>query len=371
MRRGGSASMIRRLAGQDRLDSVSIYREYQYDWAERICVDAVLAAEQIGATARNYTAVTALRHEDSRWTCRLADVLTAGQPADVMRTDVTADVLVNAAGPWIDIVNARADAPAKRHVAGIKGINVLVKLPDDCTGFGVECFTSDDQHFFAMPWGRHHFFGPTVAPFEGDPDDVRVTDAELDYVMREANHLFPSAGLTRASVVYAWAGVRPRTYHEGLEVRRRSSVVHDLAGDGMPNALALTEGPIMLHRDAGRRLADQVARRIKPSGAPRPLSFGAVLFPDCTNSPPLASHCPEVKVADLRHAVSHEHAAGLTDLLFRRVKLGWDVDSGAAAARAAAHCVADLLEWSEQDVEREIEHYRAFVTEHFVATERE
>src|SRR3954454_20247922 len=44
-----------RLLDQGQLESVAVFDEYQYNWAERICIDTVLDAERCGATIRKYT----------------------------------------------------------------------------------------------------------------------------------------------------------------------------------------------------------------------------------------------------------------------------------------------------------------------------
>ena len=42
---------------------------------------------------------------------------------------------------------------------------MVVKLPDDCRGQGFETLSSKQQPFYLMPWGDHHFFGPTETVF--------------------------------------------------------------------------------------------------------------------------------------------------------------------------------------------------------------
>jgi glycerol-3-phosphate dehydrogenase len=51
------------LRDADSLDSVAVFREYQLDWPERICMDAVLEAERLGAWR-----ATTLWHGSSRTT---------------------------------------------------------------------------------------------------------------------------------------------------------------------------------------------------------------------------------------------------------------------------------------------------------------
>jgi glycerol-3-phosphate dehydrogenase len=341
------------LMDRSRLDSVGVFDEYQYQWAERICLDTVLDAENCGATIRNYTRVVAIeRLPGKRWRLTLEDMAEPGRTARI-----EAAALVNTAGPWADQVLEKTVGarPAKRHIVGIKGVNLLVKLPAYCRGLGFETISSIDEPFYCMPWGDHHFFGPTETIFEGDPDDVRVLPAETDFLLNEASKVFPSLGLTKADIVYSWSGVRPRTAStESSGVK--SLTIHDMSSEGMPNALTVTGCPIMVHRHAGRSIAETLSRMTKPGALPRPLSYAAKLPPGWSD--PLS---PEA----LRHAAAHEHVETLVDLLFRRVPLGWSAGMGLAEARRAAETVADVLSWNEARVGREIEAYRLFVAEHF------
>jgi len=343
-----------RLMDQSRLDSVGVFQEYQYKWAERICLDTVLDAERCGATIRNYTEVTAIeRVPSNRWRLTLQDSIARG-----VTTRIEAHALVNTAGPWADRVTARAVPRPKQRLVGIKGVNVLVKLPDDCRGLGMETISSIDQPFYCMPWGDYHFFGPTETIFEGDPDTVRVLPEEVSFILNEANRVFPTLKLTTDDVVYSWCGVRPRTHSEADE-GVKSVRIHDMAEEGMPNALTLTGTPIMMHRYAGRKIAEQVSDTVRPSGEPRPLSYGAKLLPK--GDAPQAA----IPVEALRHAAANEHAVTLIDLLFRRVMVGWQPGMGVAEARAAAEAVADILGWSDARITAEVEAYVTFIAEHF------
>jgi glycerol-3-phosphate dehydrogenase len=345
---------------QDRLDSVAVFTEYQYNWPERICLDTVMDAERCGATVRNYTNAASLtQRPDGGWDIRLEDSETPGVSATVH-----AKMLVNTAGPWVDRVNAQAKPQSRQRVVGIKGINVIVKLPDDCAGQGMETISSIDQPFYCMPWGKYHFLGPTETVFDGNPDDVRVLPEELDFMLSEGNRVFPGLKLTRDSVVYSWAGVRPRTAstdNDGV----KALTVHDMAAEGMQNALTLTGAPIMVHRQAGRELLKQVVTRLKPTGKPRSLSYGAKLPPENTNSPPLDHAYPDVRIADLRHAAETEHPQTLIDLLFRRVSLGWTGEMAQGSARNAAESVADILGWDEARIEAEVARYQHFIADNF------
>lgn len=356
----GRTPLVRWLRDRDRLASVAMFREYRFEWPERLAMDAVLDAERLGAAARNYTAVSALEKDGDRgWILTLSDQL---RPQD--RAKVKARIVLNMAGIWIDRVNALAGAGARRRINGTKGSHIVVRLPPDCASYGIATINRLDEPFYCIPWRGLHYFGPTETLYDGDPDDIRVTDGEIDWLIDEANHMLPSLGLRREHVLFTWAGVRPLGADPAFPKGKRSREVHDLAVEGMPGVYAMTAGPIMTHRSAGAELTGLVAARIKPSRAPQALSYAARRFPENQNSPPLLEDYTPVKLSDLKHAAAHEHPTSLVDLMFRRVGAAWTATMGYSAAEQAAEAVAAEMGWDAVRVQEEVRKYRAYL-EHF------
>ncbi|MDK3018809.1 FAD-dependent oxidoreductase [Pseudodonghicola flavimaris] len=355
--RGGLVSFM----NPEELAGVARFREYQYNWAERICMDAVMDAERLGARVENYVRVASFRRDGEDWALTLEPGALPGRPhqSGNHRAEVRTRFLVNAAGPWIDRVLKQGPGTGARHVIGIKGVNVMVKLPEACRGQGMETISSQDQPFYLMPWGDHHFFGPTETVYVGPPEDARVEPGEIDYILGEANRVFPGFDLGRADVVYAWCGVRPRT-DDSSASGVKSFTIHDLAREGMENAITVTGTPIMVHRHAGRRIAAWVAARLRPTGTPGTLDPGARHLPS-DDGPSIGG----ISVTSLRAAAAQEHVRTLTDLMFRRVNLGWQVGMGLPHAEAVAGAVADLLGWDATRIAQELAAYRAFVAENF------
>lgn len=345
----------------DALVGVARFREYQYNWPERICMDAVMDAERLGARVENYMRVGGFRREGGGWTVTLEEGPLPGRaplPSN-RRAEVRARYLVNTAGPWVDQLLKRGPGRHPRHVIGQKGSNLVVKMPDACRGLGLETISSTGEPFYLMPWGDYHFFGPTHSIFEGPPEEVRVLPEEVDYILREANLLFPTLKFTRDDVLYSWAGVRPRTSNASANVLRMFTI-HDLAKEGLENVIAVTGVPIMVHRHAGRQIAAWIAARSAPTGTPGRLDPGAKLAPS-DDGPAIGG----VSVTSLRHLAAHEHVETLVDLMFRRVNMGWQVDMGLPHAEAVAGAVADILGWDEARIADEVAAYRAFVLANF------
>jgi glycerol-3-phosphate dehydrogenase len=156
-----------------------------------------------------------------------------------------------------------------------------------------------------------------------------------------------------------WAGVRPLTYDEALPSGNRSRAVHDLTADGMPNVFAMSAGPVMTHRSAGRELVEYVSRRIAPSRSVAAPDYRPAKFPECTNSPALVAGNSSVKLSDLRHAVSVERARTLSDVLLRRVGMGWDCKFSDDELARAADVVGSELGWDDARKANEIASFQA------------
>lgn len=351
--------LARWLRDRERLLGLAMFREYQFDWPERIITDTILDAERLGAVARNYTRVTGLKREGERWILTLVDQLDAGASAVV-----SARIVLNMAGIWIDQVNAAAATRARRLINGTKGAHIVVRLPPECADHGIATINRVGEPFYCIPWRGLHYFGPTETLYEGDPDDVWPLDDEIDWLIDEANHMLPALGLRREHVLFSWAGVRPLGADPDFPKGKRSREVHDLAADGMPGVFAMTGGPIMTHRSAGPELTALVASKIAPSRAPQPPSYVARTFPDNQNSPPLMSEDATIKLSDLTFAARHEHVVNLVDLMFRRVGVGWSLGMGYDVAEKAAEAVAKELGWDAKRTAEEVLNYRSYL-EHF------
>ncbi len=348
--------LVNALRDMEKLDGVAAFREYQFEWPERICMDAVLDAERLGARVRNYTTATRLAREGSTWRVSLSDALELSAEAEV-----TASVVLNMAGIWIDRVNRSAAETIGRKITGTKGVHIIVQLPPECAGNGVATLNRLHEGLYCVPWRGMHYFGPTETLFEGNPDDVWPTEEEIEWLIGEANHLLPSLNLKRSDVIFAWAGVRPLTYDPALPKGKRSRDIHDLSHEGLPNVFAMTAGPVMTHRSAGTAMVKAVRTKIAPKRSVQPVSYEARRFPENQNSPPLLDDYTSIKLADLRHAASHEHVTNLVDLLFRRVGAGWTKSMAAGASQRAADAVSDILGWDEGRIAAEVAAYRDYL----------
>ena len=340
------------------LESVAMYREYQFDWPERVCVDAILDAERLGAVVRNYAEARIVARENDGWSLEIARTDGPASAAGEPPVRVRAQVVLNMAGIWIDGVNRAAQPQAQQRILGTKGCHIVVKLPAECANTGIATLNSKLEPFYCIPYGGYHFFGPTESVYDSDKDRIRVTAEERAWLLGEANRLLPQLGLADSDILMTWAGVRPLTYDAAVPFGNRSRVIHDLAADGMPGVYAMTAGPVMTHRSAGRELTDVVRRRIPASRPPQDPDYAPRRFPDDPASPPLLPET-SVRLSDLRHAAREQHARTLMDALYRRTGLGWRCAFTPDELGRAADAIGDELGWSEVRKQQEVQAFQA------------
>lgn len=347
------------LRDPNRLLGVMSFTEHQFDWPERICLDTIENACDAGAEARNYVRVDHVtRDRAGLWSVEAVDLRSGGA------VEAKAKAFVNAAGAWIDEVARAGDLEVPRLNQGAKDCNVVVRLPPEFHGQGFETIMRDGHPFYVVPWDDLHFFGPVDAPAEPTEENARPREEEVDRLLAEMNHLLPSLRLARRDVLYAWAGVRPRTYDPRHTAGGMTTELHDFSRRGLANYYAFTGALIMTHRHAGRAITAAVAGRVAPSGRSQTVNH-ASRFLDTANEAPIRPHYPGVHPSDLRYDAAREDARTLQDVMFRRVRLGWTERMGADVVDEVAETVRGAFGWSAAEAARQANSYREYLSSEF------
>lgn len=342
--------MVAALGDQDKLRGAAQFTEYQFNWPERICLDAVLDAEMAGAVAFNYTEA------------RVGE-MQKGTRQVTLRSHDGAEVAVRGhrvmamSGIWIDKVLTGLEKRASRKIFGTKGGHIVIKLPEKYRGQGISTINSWGEPFYCIPWYDLHYIGPTETPYDGDLDDIHVNEDDFEFLLSETAALFPGLGVKRGDVLRTWAGVRPLTYDPAHPKGNRARELHDLGHEGLEGVYAMTAAPVMTHRDSGRRVTDILRGSLDPSGQPGKLDYRPHLPIENSNSQPIADGAGYT-LADVRLAVREEHARTLLGVLFRRSGVGLrHMFSDEEIARVAEEMGAELG-WSDEERLEEINRYK-------------
>jgi len=220
----------------------------------RLVVLNALDARERGADIRTRTRFIEARREGDAWTARL-------RAADGAESEVRARAIVNAAGPWVDRVLARArGAEPERPPRLVKGSHIVV--PRRYAGEHAYIFQNPDRRIvFAIPYERDFtLIGTTDAPWHGDPAAPAISEEETAYLCESVNRYLADP-VTPADVVHSYAGVRP-LYDDGEA--EASAVTRDyvlkLGEAEAPQILSCFGGKITTYR----RLAEHALEKLAP-----------------------------------------------------------------------------------------------------------
>jgi glycerol-3-phosphate dehydrogenase len=178
------------------------YYDAWIPYPERLCLELVLDSEAISAGG-NALSYVSLAGRDG------ADVILRDELSgeDVR---VRPQVVVNAAGPWIDRVNALLERPTA-FIYGTKGSHLVLdhqELHDELNGHMIFHENDDGRICLIFPLLGRVLAGSTDIYVE-DPDKAVCDDDEIDYILESVRQVFPDMQVTREHIVFDFCGVRP------------------------------------------------------------------------------------------------------------------------------------------------------------------
>jgi len=233
-------------AGQPLMDEFSKGFEYSDCWAHdsRLTILSALDAAEHGAEIMTRSKLVSASRKDGVWEATLRDTVSGEEKT------LTARMLINAAGPWIDDV--LSDAMGKRDVHNIRlvqGSHIVVPKMFDhewCYIFQ----NADERIIFAIPFEQDFtLIGTTDQDYEGDPGAVKCTADEIEYLCDAASEYFKQAVHTE-DVVWTYSAVRSLVDDGATKAQEatRDYVLRLETGDGDAPLLNIFGGKITTYR---------------------------------------------------------------------------------------------------------------------------
>jgi len=385
----------------------AVWYDCQVGNTERLALAYLHAAVSAGAVCANYVEGTGLLLRDGEVRgLKAVDRLTSEG------LEVRARTVINAAGPWVDRL-LRALPGARNHTRfhPSKAMNLVTRrlFEEHAIGFTVPVAFSDrdalinkgTRMFFVVPWGSHSLIGTRHLPFQGDPEEFRITEEDVELFLREINAACPSAGLSRGDVLAVLGGMLPETprgNHGEVQLVKHSRV-YDHAREGAKGLLSIVGVKWTTAGRAAVQAVDLAEGRLRP-GAPRqrpaerPLPGGeiedvgrfqarAVTEPsagvtagamqhllatygtgfrevldyarrDASLGRELAAGSPVI-AAEVMYGVEQEMAQHLGDVVLRRTALAAGGHPGREALRRCADLMGSALGWEPDRREAELD----------------
>ena len=378
------------------------YWDGQIELAERLCVEVALDAQAHGAEIRTHSRVDSPVIFENRVTgVNYTDLITGETHT------VSAPVVYNVAGPWIDRVFAQNSQlpPRPRLNGGTKGSHLIVeKFPGAPKEVVYYETRTDGRLILVVPWLGKYLLGTTDIRWEEDPDDARCDIGELEYLLSEVNALVPEANLAFEDVLYTYSGVRPLPYEpekdESAVTRTHMLCDHKVNGlDGLVTVVGgklttfrqLGEDAVVdLHKRLGRGKLKSLTRHrrlpggkfddfttllteLGKAGVPNTVAsrlariYGSRSL-DIWNISELDKSKAEIidssiglTRAEVEFALITEFPKTLTDLMARRLILAFEAGHGLIVVNEIANIAAEKLGWSSDEISRQIAGYKKWL----------
>lgn len=357
----------------------------------RLTTANALSASFAGATIRNHCeALAILRSGGGKAVgVKIKDKISGRYD------EIGSRLVINAGGPWGNIVAGLAGAEVKMRPA--KGVHVT--LDRRIGNVAIVTAAVDGRSIFILPHESTSIIGTTDDDYYGDPDNIPITQDEIEYLIEGIARVFPA--VRKARILRAWAGIRPTLFKWGgvEDALSRDHKVIDHEKEGVPGFLSITGGKLAAYRMMSEDAVDVISQKLginKPCRTHLEPLPGGDSVPDAaefSSEHGIAEHaarrliyrhgsraanvlelvkeepswrkllcrCEPVTEAEVRFVIRHEWAHDLNDIR-RRTRLGMGPCQG---ARCAARAAMILAEEKGEPPEAAIHYMEAFLQRRF------
>ncbi|WP_286929514.1 MULTISPECIES: glycerol-3-phosphate dehydrogenase/oxidase [Aeromicrobium] len=315
--------------------------------------------------------------------------------------EIRARQVVNATGVWTDETQSFAAERGQFNVRASKGIHLVVPR-DRIRGESGLILRTEKSVLFVIPWGRHWIIGTTDTDWSLSKDHPAASAKDIAYLLEEVNKVLVEP-LLAEDVEGVYAGLRPLLAGED-EATSKLSREHAVS-TSVKGLVVIAGGKYTTYRvmakdaiDAAvqqmgslldRRVPECVTDDIPLLGADgysalwnqrqalaaqHGLGVGRIehllnrfgtlateVLDLIADRPDLAeplTGADDYLRAEVVYGVTHEGARHLDDILARRTRISIETfHRGTECAAEAAELMAEVLDWSEAQREREVDHY--------------
>ena len=388
----------------------AIFYDAQVYNSERLVLAFLRSSEQKGACLANYVEVVGFLQEADRVIgVRAKDQITGDT------FEVHARAVVNTAGPWVGgvlglikgrrlgsrfrfakAINLVTPPLYKGYAIGVSGMNGY-RDPDAVIDKG-------NRLLFITPWRGRSLIGTAYFACDEAPDELRVTQAEVESFLDQINEACPSAGLGQNGVSLVHRGLVPikgPDRQTGSIRLAKHHQIYDHRHDGFEGLISVVGVKYTTARHVAERVVDLIfaslgCRPPKSGTSAHPLHGGDVgvfetyLRGEVAKRPRglkedqvtrlirnygsayrevlrhldghdgAAAQMDDLAVAraECLHGVREEMALKLSDLVFRRTELGTAGPPGSGTLKIYAEAMGEELGWNQARMEEEIQQVR-------------
>lgn len=393
--------LSRLLPGYD-VDSstgAAIWHDAQIYNSERLLLEFILSAVDEGAAVANYVEATGFLQKGNRITGVNARDVQTGRVFDIQ-----AKVVINCAGAWIEELLEKVTVRSE-HATSI-AMNLVVDQVWSRIAAGLPSRPANGrppQILFFVPWRNKTMIGTWHLPWNDSPHKFKVMDSVVQKFVDEINSAHPPLKLSLADVQHVTWGFLPvnkeDAYTETVRLTRDGVVTDHQKKDGMAGLVSALGVKYTTAREVAEQAVDLAAGKLPGrsskcqthvrsvhggqigdfraflkqalSKTPRDLNEDLIehlvythgsnhqrIVKSMVENPELREridpHLP-VTMAEVVHAVRHEMALRLADVIQRRTELGATGLPSFDVLQKCAKIMGCELGWSIEDQQQEID----------------
>lgn len=241
------------LFSKEQVSGGGMYIEYRTD-DSRLTLEVAKTAFEHGACLCNYTQMTDfIMNNQGRVIGVIAKDLISQRTVEIY-----AKYVINAGGPWVDTVRRIEGEIKGKRLHLTKGIHIVVpfhKFPvNESIYYDVE-----GRMIAVVPRDGCTYIGSTETDYQGNLDDVRVEQSDVDYLLDCVNGMFPDVNLGQKDITSCWAGLRPLIYEEGKppsEMSRKDEIFESDSG-----LITIAGGKLTGYRKMAERVVEYLLNK--------------------------------------------------------------------------------------------------------------
>jgi glycerol-3-phosphate dehydrogenase len=374
----------------------------------RLAISFLRSAVDLGADAANYIEVTGfLRVKNRIVGIKARDILSGD------RLEVSAKMVLNTAGPWAHrLINSHLGCSLKPIPRFSRDLAFVIRHEvNHRYGLAFSTSTKDadtlldrgGRHLFAVPWRDYMLIGVWHVVFNGPPEDISVTEQELQGFIDEVNMAYPGMSVSIDDILMINTGLTLFGNEDEqspgiMSFGKRSEIIDHMQEHNLEGVVTL----IGVRATTARSMAEKVIKMVlnklgkkgtKSKSLKTPIYGGQIdsfqdllsqagqYFPSGLSGKHLrallhnyGSQYREVLKygnedstmlesigettvlkAEIVHAIHEEMVETLADVVFRRTDLGTGEYPGDIELKCCADIMGKEKGWDQDRLQREIQ----------------
>lgn len=234
--------------------------EYSDCWVEdsRLVILNLQDAQAKGADIRPRTSAQKAKFKNGKWEIELADKITGE------RENITASVIINATGPWVDEVMKNVFGKNdSKNVRLVRGSHIVIKKKYQHERAYI-FQNSDERIIFAIPYENDYtLIGTTDAEQDDIFEQPKISQTEIDYLCDMASEYFAEP-VSQEDIIWTYSGVRP-LYDDGASKAQeatRDYVIRQEETLGEGSLFNIFGGKITTFRRLAESVLEEIEERL-------------------------------------------------------------------------------------------------------------